>query len=70
MFLDVNHTIEQKAFTLVNFSTSYHVSDRLEIYGAGTNFGDVKYSDNGTTSAASQTLGLGRAFSSGLRIQF
>jgi len=70
MFLDVNHTIEQKAFTLVNFSTSYHVSDRLEIYGAGTNLGDVKYSDNGTTSAASQTLGLGRAFSSGLRVQF
>jgi iron complex outermembrane receptor protein len=70
MFLDVNHTIEQKEFTLVNFSTSYRVLDRLDVYAAGTNLGDVKYSDNGTTSASSQTLGLGRAYSSGLRVEF
>jgi iron complex outermembrane receptor protein len=70
MFLDVSHTIEQKAFTLVSFSTSFRALERLEIYGAATNLGDVKYSDNATTSAAGQILGLGRAFSSGLRVQF
>jgi outer membrane receptor protein involved in Fe transport len=70
MFLDVNHTIEQRAFTLAGASTSYRVSNALELYASGTNLGDVKYSDNGTTSAPSQTLGLGRAFSSGVRVTF
>lgn len=70
MFLDVNHTIRQNAFTLVNASTSYRVTDRVELYGSVTNLTDVKYADNATTSASGQTLGLGRALTSGLRLRF
>jgi len=70
MFLDVNHTIEQAAFTLFNVSTSYRLNSRLEVNAAGTNLTNEKYSDNGTTSAASQTLGLPRAFTTGLRVRF
>lgn len=70
MFLDVNHTIQQPAFTLLNVSTSYHVARQLDVYAAAVNLTDVQYSDNATTSAASQTLGLGRTFTGGLRWQF
>ncbi len=70
MFLDVNHTIPQAAFTLYNASTSVRLHDRLEVYGAVTNLTGVKYVDNGTTSATSETLGLGRAVTSGVRYRF
>jgi outer membrane receptor protein involved in Fe transport len=70
MFLDVNHTIHQPAFTLLDASTSYRVNDRLELYGSVTNLTDVKYADNATTSAAGQLLGLGRALTSGVRYRF
>jgi iron complex outermembrane receptor protein len=70
MFLDVNHTIRQPAFTLVNISTSYDVSPRFELYGSVANLTDVKYADNATTSAAGQTLGLLRSFTSGVRLRF
>jgi len=70
MFLDVNHTIYQPAFTLVNASTSYRATERVEVYGSVNNATDVKYADNGTTSAAGQILGLHRSFSSGLRLRF
>jgi iron complex outermembrane receptor protein len=70
MFLDVNHTIAQAAFTLLNLSSAYRVTDRLELYGAATNLTDVKYADNATTSTAGETLGLGRALTSGVRLRF
>ena len=70
MFLDVNQTIHQAAFTLLNASTSYRFNQRFEVYGSVTNLTDSKYADNATTSAAGQTLGLGRAFTSGVRYRF
>jgi outer membrane cobalamin receptor len=67
MYLDVKQTIRQPAFALVNFSMSYRVAKQVEIYSAGVNLAAVKYSDNATTSAASQTLGLGRTLTGGMR---
>lgn len=70
MFLDVNRTIEQKPFTVVNASTSYEVLRQLEIYGAVTNLTNEVYADNATTSAANQTLGMLRSFTTGVRVKF
>ncbi len=70
MYLDVNHTIPQPAFTLVNLSTSWQATPSLELYAAVVNLTDVKYSDNSTTSAASTTLGMPRAITGGLRRRF
>jgi len=70
MFLDVNHTIYQPAFTLVNASTSYRATERVEVYGSVNNATDVRYADNATTSAAGEILGLHRSFTSGLRLRF
>ena len=70
MFLDVNHTIHQPSFTLYNASTSYQFAKQLEIYGSVTNLTNEKYSDNSTTSAAGQTLGLLRSFTTGVRVRF
>ena len=70
MFLDVNHTIEQPQFTLYNASTSYQVAKQLELYGSVTNLTNEKYSDNSTTSAAGQTLGMLRSFTTGVRVRF
>ncbi|HXT19038.1 MAG TPA: TonB-dependent receptor [Gemmatimonadaceae bacterium] len=70
MFLDVNHTIHQAAFTLFDASTSYRANDRFEIYGSITNLTGARYADNATTSAAGQLLGLGRALTSGIRYRF
>jgi outer membrane receptor protein involved in Fe transport len=70
MFLDVNQTIRQPAFTLLNLSTSYQLAPRWELYGAAVNVTDVHYSDNATTSAAGEILGQLRAFTSGLRVRF
>jgi iron complex outermembrane receptor protein len=67
MYLDVNQTIRQPAFGLVGLTTSYQVTKRLDLYAAGVNLTDVKYSDSGTTSAPSETLGLGRSVTFGLR---
>ena len=70
MFLDVNHTIHQPAFTIVNASTSYRATERVEVYASVNNATDVRYADNATTSAAGEILGLRRSFSSGLRLRF
>ena len=70
MFLDVNHTVYQPAFTLVNASTSYRAMDRVEVYASVNNATDVRYADNATTSAAGEILGLHRSFTSGLRLRF
>jgi outer membrane receptor for ferric coprogen and ferric-rhodotorulic acid len=70
MFLDVNHTIRQKAFTLYNVSTSYKLASNYELYASATNLSNVKYSDNPTTSAASQTLGMPRSVTGGMRLKF
>lgn len=70
MFLDVNRTIYQPAFTVVNLSTSYQVAKQFELYGSVTNLTDEHYADNSTTSAAGQTLGLLRSFTSGVRLKF
>jgi outer membrane receptor for ferrienterochelin and colicin len=70
MFLDVNHTLHQAAFTLFNASASFRVNDRFELYGSITNLTDVHYADNATTSASGEILGLGRAITSGLRYRF
>jgi outer membrane receptor protein involved in Fe transport len=61
MFLDVNHTIHQPAFTIVNASTSYRATERVEVYASV---------NNATTSAAGQTLGLLRSVTSGVRVRF
>jgi outer membrane receptor protein involved in Fe transport len=70
MYLDVNHTIRQPSFTIVNVSSSYDLSPRFEVYGSVANLTDVKYADNATTSAAGQNLGLLRSFTTGLRLRF
>ena len=70
MFLDVNHTIEQPQFTLYNASTAYQFAKQLEVYGSVTNLTNEKYSDNSTTSAAGQTLGMLRSFTTGVRLKF
>jgi iron complex outermembrane receptor protein len=70
MYLDVNHTIEQPPFTLFNASTSYRFSRQFELYGAVTNLTNEKYSDNSTTNAAGQTLGMLRSFTTGVRVRF
>jgi iron complex outermembrane receptor protein len=70
MYLDVNHTIRQPSFTIVNLSSSYDLSPRFEVYGSVANLTDVKYADNATTSAAGQNLGLLRSFTTGLRLRF
>lgn len=70
MFLDVNHTIHQPAFTLVNVSASYRLVKQVEVYGSVTNLTDERYADNATTSAAGQTLGLLRSITSGVRVRF
>jgi outer membrane receptor for ferrienterochelin and colicin len=70
LFLDVNHTIEQPSFTLYNASTSYQLAKQLEVYGSVTNLSNEKYSDNSTTSAAGQTLGMLRSFTTGVRVRF
>jgi outer membrane cobalamin receptor len=70
MYLDVNHTIPQSAFTLVDVGATYAVSRELELRGSIVNLGDVTYADNATTSAAGKTLGMPRAISSGVRWRF
>lgn len=70
MYLDVNRTIPQKHFALFSASTSYRLSDRLQVYGSAVNLGREVYTDNATTSAASKTLGMPRAITSGLRLTF
>jgi iron complex outermembrane receptor protein len=70
MFLDVNHTIAQPTFTVVNASTAVRVSKQLEVYGSVANLTDKRYSDNATTSASGQTLGMPRAFTTGVRAKF
>ena len=70
MYLDVNHTIPQPAFTVVNVSTSYQVSRALELYGSIVNLTDARYADNATTSAPGQILGMLRSFTSGVRLRF
>jgi len=70
MHLDVNHTIAQPQFTLYNASTSYQIAKQLEVYGSVTNLTNEKYSDNSTTNAAGQTLGMLRSFTTGVRVRF
>lgn len=70
MYLDVSHTIAQPAYLVLDASTSYRLSDRFEVYAAGTNLTDVRYADNATTSATGETLGLPRSLTSGVRLRF
>ncbi len=70
MFLDVNQTIPQPAFTIYNLSTSYQFSKQFELYVTGVNLTNVNYVDSGTTSAASETLSLPRSITSGFRVRF
>jgi iron complex outermembrane receptor protein len=70
MYLDVNRTLAQPQFTLFNASTSYQVAKQVELYGAVTNLTNEKYSDNATTSATGQQLGMLRAFTTGVRVRF
>jgi outer membrane receptor protein involved in Fe transport len=70
MYLDVNQTLPQKAFTLLNASTSYRLTRHLELYGSVVNLTDETYSDNPATSASSETLGMPRVFTGGIRVAF
>lgn len=67
MYLDVNHTIRQPAFGLLDISTSFRIASELDVYAAAVNVTDVAYSDNATTSASSQTLGMPRTLTGGVR---
>jgi outer membrane receptor protein involved in Fe transport len=70
MFLDVNHTIPQPAFTTFNLSTSYQVAPALNLFATIVNLFDTHYADNATTSASGSILGMPRAFTAGVRWQF
>ncbi len=70
MYLDVNQTIPQPSFVLVGLSMSYRIASQVEVYGAVVNLTNVAYSDAGTTSAASETLGLPRTVTGGVRCQW
>jgi iron complex outermembrane receptor protein len=70
MYLDVNQTIRQPSFILVGATASYQITRQWEVYGSAVNLSNVIYSDNATTSAASQTLGLPRSFTAGVRWNF
>jgi iron complex outermembrane receptor protein len=70
MYLDVTQTIPESRTGLVNLSTSYRLRPGFEWYATAVNIGDVRYSDNATTNASGKTLGLGRAFTSGIRVRF
>jgi iron complex outermembrane receptor protein len=70
MYLDVGRTIPQAPLTLVNVSSSYRVTPRMELYGSVVNLTNEVYSDNATTSASSKTLGMPRAFTGGIRWRF
>ncbi|HUL02387.1 MAG TPA: TonB-dependent receptor [Gemmatimonadales bacterium] len=67
MYLDVNQTIRQPAYGLLDISTSYRVGGELDVYAAAVNVTDVQYADNATTSASSQTLGMPRTLTGGVR---
>ena len=70
MYLDVNHTIPQGGFVVVNLSSSYRLRSDVELYGSIVNLFNEKYSDSATTSASSSTLGMPFALTAGLRWQF
>ena len=70
MFLDVNHTIPQPEFSVVNLSTSYRIDGNLELFGTIVNLFDKHYADNPTTSASSSILGAPRTMTAGLRWRF
>lgn len=70
MYLDVNQTIAQRAFTVLDLNGSFQATRALELHGSVTNVTDVAYADNATTSAASKTLGMPRAFATGVRWHF
>ena len=70
MFLDVGRTLFQPSFTLVGLSTTYQVTPRVSLYGSAVNLAGNVYTDNATTSASSETLGMPRAFTGGLRWKF
>ena len=70
MYLDVNQTIPQGGFAVVNLNTSYRLRRDLELYASIVNRLDEKDADNATTSASSSTLSLPFALTGGLRWQF
>ena len=70
MFLDVNKTIPQPAFTTLDLNTSYEISKTLSLFGSVVNLVNTHYADNATTSASSSTLGMPRALTAGLRWRF
>ena len=70
MYLDINQTIPQPAFVLVGASMSYRVAKQLQLYGGVVNLTNASYVDVGTTSAASQTLGLPRTVTAGVRCEW
>jgi outer membrane receptor protein involved in Fe transport len=70
MFLDVNHTIGQPAFTVFNLSTAYLISKELSLFASIVNLFNQHYADNATTSASSSILGLPRSLTAGLRWRF
>lgn len=70
LFLDIARSIPQSAFTTLNLSANYQASKDLELFAALVNATDRQYADNATTNASSQTLGMPRTFSAGLKIRF
>jgi iron complex outermembrane receptor protein len=70
MYLDVNRTLPQPAFAVVNVSASHALQRDLDLYASVVNLFNTHYADNATTSASSQTLGLPRMGTVGLRWRF
>ncbi len=70
MYLDVNQTIPQPAFLLLGLSATLDAGRGWQWYGSVVNLTNRTYSDNGTTSASSETLGAPRTVTGGLRWTF
>jgi len=70
MYLDVNQTIPEPSFVLFGMSTSYRLAKQVELYVGVINLTNVDYVDVGTTSASSETLGMPRTVTGGVRCQW
>jgi len=68
MWLDVGHTIRQRAVGIVGLNASYWMTGQLQVFVGAVNVTDELYSDNATTSLTSRTLGMPRALTGGLRL--
>jgi iron complex outermembrane receptor protein len=70
MYLDVNQTIPQSAFTVFGANVSYQFTSTAQVYASVANITNKRYADNATTSASSEILGMPRTIGTGVRLHF